>query len=201
MDLAPAGLWFQQECAAAGVEIPFFLHAGECLGDGNATDSNLFDAILLGARRIGHGFSLYKHPLLIDQVKEKKILIETCPISNEVLRLTSSSLAHTMWALLSRGVPVCMNNDDPAILGHGRNGHTHDMYQAFMASDNLGLEGLGTIAENSIKWSAMEDRSLDDWIREIDESCSGGTLKAQALRQWREDFDEWCHWVVTELSP
>jgi len=96
LELAPAALWFQQECAAAGVEILFFLHAGECLGDGNATDSNLFDAILLGARRLGHGFSLYKHPLLIDKVKENKILIETCPISNEVLRLTTSSLAHTM---------------------------------------------------------------------------------------------------------
>ena len=48
---------------------------------------NLFDAVLLGTRRIGHAFSLHKHPLLVDMVKEKKILVESCPISNEVLRL------------------------------------------------------------------------------------------------------------------
>ncbi|KAF4340827.1 adenosine deaminase [Fusarium beomiforme] len=200
VDLAPLALWFQQECAAAGVEIPFFLHAGECLGDGNSTDNNLFDALLLGARRIGHGFSLYKHPLLIDKIKEKGILVETCPISNEVLRLTSSCLAHPMGALLSRCVPVCLNNDDPAILGHGRNGLTHDMCQAFMASDNLGLEGLGTMAENSIKWSAMEDQSSDEWIQEIDKGYSGAKIKAQALLQWKEDFNTWCEWVVDELS-
>ncbi len=86
--------------------MPFFFHAGECLGTGNSTDHNLFDAILLGTRRIGHGFSLYKHPLLIDLVKEKKILVESCPISNEVLRLCGSVMSHPLPALLARGVAV-----------------------------------------------------------------------------------------------
>lgn len=36
------------------VEIPFILHAGETLGDGTAADDNLFDAIFLGTKRIGH---------------------------------------------------------------------------------------------------------------------------------------------------
>lgn len=89
-DLLPEIMWFRKQCAEEGVDIPFFFHAGECLGSGSDTDHNLFDAILLGTRRIGHGFSLYKHPLLIDLVKEKRILIESCPISNEVLRLCGS---------------------------------------------------------------------------------------------------------------
>jgi len=36
-------------------DIPFLFHAGETLGDGTAADMNLYDAILLGAKRIGHG--------------------------------------------------------------------------------------------------------------------------------------------------
>ena len=40
----------------AGVHIPYIFHAGETLGDGNAPDANLYDAILLGTKRIGHGF-------------------------------------------------------------------------------------------------------------------------------------------------
>ena len=39
----------------AGVDIPFILHAGETLGDGSKADMNLYDAILLGTKRIGHG--------------------------------------------------------------------------------------------------------------------------------------------------
>ena len=43
----------QQE---AGVEIPFIFHAGETLGDGTEADMNIYDAILLGTKRIGHGW-------------------------------------------------------------------------------------------------------------------------------------------------
>ena len=141
-DLTPELIWFQEECAREGVEIPFFFHAGECLGDGDETDQNLFDAILFGTRRIGHGFSLYKHPLLIDMVKEKQILVESCPISNEVLRYTASIMSHPLPALLSRGVASSLSNDDPAIMGQGTSGMTHDFWQALQGWDNLGLAGL-----------------------------------------------------------
>ena len=41
--------------AEVGLELPFLFHAGETLGDGSAADNNLYDAILLGTKRIGHG--------------------------------------------------------------------------------------------------------------------------------------------------
>ncbi|KAM0323159.1 hypothetical protein ACHAQA_009009 [Verticillium albo-atrum] len=90
VDALPELSWLSSECVRARVNLPFFFHAGETLGDGSATDANLFDAVLLGTRRIGHGFSLFKHPLLTKMVKEKSILVESCPISNEVLRLCGS---------------------------------------------------------------------------------------------------------------
>lgn len=198
-DLVPITFWFRKQCVEAGVEIPFFFHAGECLGDGDSTDKNLYDAILLGTRRIGHGYSLYKHPLLIDMVKEKKILIESCPISNEILRLSSSILSHSLPALLSRGVSVSLNNDDPAILGHGKNGLSHDFWQAFMAFENLGLEGLATMAENSIRWSAIEDQKQGEWLKEITEGCLGQGVKAQRLKEWRREFDKFCQWIIMEF--
>ncbi|KAK4960822.1 hypothetical protein LTR66_012858, partial [Elasticomyces elasticus] len=73
-DLTPELFWFKKQCAQEGIDIPFFFHAGETLGDGDEADENLFDAVLLGTRRLGHAFSLYKHPLLCDMVKEKRIL-------------------------------------------------------------------------------------------------------------------------------
>lgn len=197
-DLTPILFWFKKACAQEGVDIPFFFHAGECLGDGDSTDHNLFDAILLGTRRIGHGYSLYKHPLLTDMVKDKKILVESCPISNEVLRLASSVLAHSVPALLSRGVAVSLNNDDPAILGHGINGLTHDFWQTFMASENLGLEGIGTLAENSIRWCAIEDQKQSEWLRSIQEGYTGRGRKGQMMKQWRMEWERWCQWVCLE---
>ncbi|RMZ82719.1 hypothetical protein DV738_g1523, partial [Chaetothyriales sp. CBS 135597] len=190
-DLTPLVFWFRKQCATAGVEIPFFFHAGECLGDGDATDNNLFDAILLGTRRLGHAYSLARHPLLTDMVRDKRILVESCPISNEVLRLASSIRAHSLPALLARGVPCSLNNDDPAILGHGRNGLTHDFAQAYMAWDNLGLEGLAVMAENSLRWAAVVDQNPGDWAKAISEGYMGKTVKAKLLRQWRSEFEKW----------
>ncbi|KAL4938751.1 hypothetical protein BDV06DRAFT_46983 [Aspergillus oleicola] len=200
LELLPLAKWFQAECVKQGLNIPFFFHAGECLGDGDSTDSNLFDAILLGSRRIGHAFSLYKHPLLIDMVKEKKILIEMCPISHEVLRLTSNILMHPMPALQSRGVAVSLNNDDPAVLGHGKNGLSHDFYQVLAGFENTGLTGLATMAEDSIRWAAFEDQSESEWKAGIVEGDNGGGLKAKRLKEWRGEFEGWCNWIVREFG-
>lgn len=39
---------------------------------------------MLGSKRIGHGYALSKHPLLLNIVKERDIAIEVNPISNQV---------------------------------------------------------------------------------------------------------------------
>lgn len=200
VDLVPILFWFRKRCVEEDVDIPFFFHAGECLGDGDTTDHNLFDAVLLGTRRIGHGFSLYKHPLLIDLVKEKKILIECCPISNEVLRLTSSIKSHPLPALLARGVPVSLCNDDPAILGHGRNGLTHDFWQALQGLENVDLAGLGMMVQNSIRWSCYEDQSTAEWNADVHQGILGEGVKAARLREWCSDFEKFCEWVVLEFA-
>ncbi|KAI1389761.1 Metallo-dependent hydrolase [Hypoxylon trugodes] len=199
-DLLPEIFWFRKQCAEEGLNIPFFFHAGECLGSGNATDHNLFDAILLGTRRIGHGFSLYKHPLLIDLVKEKKILVESCPISNEVLRLCGSVMSHPLPALLARGVSCSMCNDDPAMLGQDTAGSTHDFWQALQGWENLGLAGLGSLAENSIRWAAFEDQTAEEWSRDIREASTGSGIKAQRLKEWEIEWEKFCLWVIDEFG-
>lgn len=199
-DVIPELLWFREQCEKNCLEIPFLFHAGECLGDGDDTDENLFDAIILGTRRIGHGFSLYKHPLLIDLVKRKQILIECCPISNEILRLSASILSHPMPALLARNVPVSLCNDDPAILGQDNSGMTHDFWQALQGWENLGLAGLGSLAENSVRWALFEDQSSEDWSRDIALGFDGQGLRGQRMREWRQKWEDYCRWIVAEYE-
>ncbi|CAM1501119.1 Fc.00g102810.m01.CDS01 [Cosmosporella sp. VM-42] len=199
-DLLPELFWFRKQCAQEGVNLPFFLHAGETLGDGTSTDGNLFDAILLGTRRIGHAFSLYKHPLLIDMVKEKRILVESCPISNEVLRLCGSVTAHPLPALLARGVPCSLCNDDPAMLGHDTAGMSHDFWQALQGWENLGLAGLGSLAENSVRWAAFEDQNQTEWMKGVKEASLGGGVKAKRMQEWQVEWEKFCLWIVTEFG-
>ena len=199
-DLLPELFWFRKQCAAEGVNIPFFFHAGECLGSGDATDRNLFDALLLGTRRVGHGFSLYKHPDLTAAMRDRRILIESCPISNEVLRLCAGITAHPLPALLARGVPCSISNDDPAILGHDTAGSTHDFWQALQGWHSLGLAGLGSLAENSIRWAAFEDQTAEEWARDIRDASLGTGVKAQRLKEWAVAWEEFCLWVVTEYG-
>ncbi|CAG8949262.1 hypothetical protein HYFRA_00004887 [Hymenoscyphus fraxineus] len=199
-DVLPELFWFKKQCAQEGVNIPFFFHAGECLGDGSDTDQNLFDAVLLGTRRIGHGFSLYKHPLLIDMVKEKKILVESCPISNEVLRLCASIMSHPLPALLARGVSCSLCNDDPAILGQDTSGMTHDFWQCLQGWENLGLAGLGSLAENSVRWAAFEDESNSEWVQNIKDATLGSGVRAEKMKEWSIEWEQFCLWIVTEFG-
>lgn len=103
----------RQKCEELNIDLPFILHAGETLDHGGDTDSNLYDAILLGSKRIGHGFSLARHPLLIDICKKNDIAIEICPISNELLGLCDTIRGHPMYQLLAQSVPCTLNTDDP----------------------------------------------------------------------------------------
>lgn len=64
--------------------LKFFFHAGETDWHGTHADSNIIDAILLNATRIGHGYSITKHPEALRLAKERNIAIEVCPISNQV---------------------------------------------------------------------------------------------------------------------
>ncbi|KAG2020049.1 adenosine deaminase [Coprinopsis cinerea AmutBmut pab1-1] len=81
IDFLEVFMKFEARQKEEGVSIPFIFHAGETLGDGTHADCNLYDAILLGTKRIGHAFSLAKHPEILKICREKGIAIEVCPIS------------------------------------------------------------------------------------------------------------------------
>jgi len=199
-DLAPELIWFNEQRVSQGVEIPYFFHAGETLGDGTTTDDNLFDAVLFQSRRIGHGFSLYKHPELMNEYREKNILVEVCPISSEVLRLATDILHHPLPAMIAHGVPTAISNDDPNIQGQDAAGLSFDFYQTIQGFDNIGLAGMGALAQNSVRWSNFEDQSYDAWINDIKVGEKGTGLKAQRIQEWNTQWEEFCSWIVQEFG-
>lgn len=88
----------------------FFFHAGETNWFNTDADVNLIDAILMNTKRIGHGYSLYKHPILWAAFKEKDIAIEISPISNQVLHLVQDLRNHPAAFYISENVPIVVSN-------------------------------------------------------------------------------------------
>jgi adenosine deaminase CECR1 len=81
-----------------GDNFQVILHAGE---SNSRENKELYDAILLGTKRIGHGFAIARHPKLIELVKEKNICLECCPVSNLVLGYTRDLRCHPARGLIA----------------------------------------------------------------------------------------------------
>lgn len=128
---------------------------------GTPTDLNLIDVILLNTTRIGHGYALFKHPMLWSAVHQRNIAIEVSPISNQVLRLVHDLRNHPAALYLAQNMPVVICNDDPTFWG--AEGLSYDYYMAFMgfAPANAGLKLLKQLVLNAIKYSYLnvEERS------------------------------------------
>ncbi|KAG9247277.1 hypothetical protein BJ878DRAFT_205536 [Calycina marina] len=95
----PEILAFRKKCDALSLDIPFLFHCGETLEHGDKVDGNLFDAILLKSKRIGHGYVLARHPLLMEVFREKNTAVESCPISTLLTTDCDKSLRSICYIL------------------------------------------------------------------------------------------------------
>ena len=111
-----------------GQEFPLYLHCGESV---DKNHKQLYDAILLGTKRIGHGFHLAFHPELMKIVKQKEICIECCPVSNFCLGYILDLRCHPARTFLHAGLPVTISPDDPGFMGY--EGTTLDYLYVFLA--------------------------------------------------------------------
>jgi adenosine deaminase CECR1 len=64
-------------------------------------------------------------------VKQRKICIECCPISNIVLSYTLDLRCHPARSFLHQGIPISISPDDPGFFGY--EGVTMDYLYAFIA--------------------------------------------------------------------
>ena len=71
----------------------------------------------LGAERIGHGIYIINDPDVMDFVKQKNVMLELCPTSNQLTNSVQSIRAHPLRKLMKAGVMVSINSDDPHLFG------------------------------------------------------------------------------------
>uniref|UniRef100_A0A182MCZ5 Adenosine deaminase n=1 Tax=Anopheles culicifacies TaxID=139723 RepID=A0A182MCZ5_9DIPT len=134
----------------------YYFHAGEIVGYAPEANENLIDAVLLDTKRIGHGYALLKHPILWHAIRRKQIVLEVCPISNQVLGLVRDLRNHPASFYVSQSIPITITSDDPGFWD--ARGVTYDYYYTFMAiAPHAGLGFLKQLVWDSIRYSSLSD--------------------------------------------
>uniref|UniRef100_A0A1A9WDL1 Adenosine deaminase n=1 Tax=Glossina brevipalpis TaxID=37001 RepID=A0A1A9WDL1_9MUSC len=146
----------------------FFLHAGETNQLGS-TDLNLVDALVLETTRIGHGYALAKHPVLMKMAKDKKIPVELCPVSNQINGFVADLRNHPGSILMSENVPIVLGNDSPGFMA--MDGLSPDYYYTIMslAPYQEGLKTLKKLVWNTIEYAQLneeEKKKAQDLLKE-----------------------------------
>lgn len=127
------------------------LHAGESLRGENR---EIEIALRCGINRLGHGFNLYRYPHLLEEVRQKGICVEVCPVSNAALGYCADFSLHPANAYRKAGIPLVICSDDPAYQSHSV--LTGD-FLAVVAGWDLSLAEVKELCRSSLRYSFLSD--------------------------------------------
>jgi len=148
--------------AASGLKVT--VHAGEGAGSMAQNLANIEVAITqLKANRIGHAVNLASDSRLMSMVRDRSVAVEMNPISNVVLRNIRGFGDLRIDRLLSEGVNVSLNSDDPAIWPHGS---LSEVYSSVCRSYDFGMKQIDSLVQNSFKGAFASDRDKA-WLAEL----------------------------------
>ena len=116
--------------------LPWILHCGESLKSKNY---NLIDGLLLNTKRFGHCINFFKIGNLLEKIKNKNIVLEINPISNQTLRQVRDLRLHPCIGYHNQGIKCCINSDDPTLYNTKGSNYDYFVAAAIMEFD-LSLE-------------------------------------------------------------
>ncbi|MEL6717436.1 MAG: hypothetical protein AAFP82_01840 [Bacteroidota bacterium] len=163
---------------AQGTSLPLYLHDGE---SNWASVANLYDAVLLGTQRIGHGFNLFRFPKLLEEVKRRDICMEINPLSNQILGYVRDLRNHPASTYLRRGINCTISSDDPMIFDY--HGLTYDYWSIYLAWE-LDLAALKRLSRNGIAYSSLTNEE-----------------KTKALATWEKRWNVFVEKMLNASEP
>jgi aminodeoxyfutalosine deaminase len=86
-------------------------HAGEVAGPSSVRGA--LDA--LGADRLRHGIRAVEDPALVDELRDRALVLDVCPLSNVRTGAVRSLDEHPLPRLVAAGVHCSISTDDPAM--------------------------------------------------------------------------------------
>jgi len=139
-------------------------HAGEVAGP--ASVRGALDA--LGADRIRHGIRAVDDPDLVDELRDRGIVLDVCPVSNIRTGAVGSIEEHPLRDLAAAGIRCSVNTDDPAMFDT-------DLEREYEAAVSLGLDP--RVAYDSALAGALCEGRTRERLRGIGETFDWASLR------------------------
>jgi adenosine deaminase len=128
---------------------------------------------VLGVQRVDHGIRSIEDPELVSYMINKRVPITLCPLSNLALKVYDGQLQQKLRDVMSSGLTVTLNSDDPAYFS----GYLNENYEYMASVVGLGPEALAQLAKNSFTAS---------FIPQADKQVAHAAVDA-ALKAWRAE--------------
>ena len=155
----PPSLFKDVYALAAAEGLHRVAHAGEEGGP-----DYVWDALdNLGVERIDHGNRALEDPNLVARLRDERIPLTVCPLSNVSLKSVATLAEHPLPAMLDAGLFVTINSDDPAYFG----GYVDDNFTAIQKTFNLTPTQLTQLAQNSFEAAFITPEDRTRWTNEI----------------------------------
>lgn len=149
--------------------IPVILHAGEAAG----ADS-IRKALDFGAVRIGHGIRAVEDSALLEELKDRRVVLELCYSSNLQTRAADCLEHYPLVRLMDGGIPVTVNTDNMTV----SNTTLRNEYHLIQRQFGLDEEELKAIALNAAGGAFVTEQERVVLKDRIDRDFSGWLASA-----------------------
>jgi adenosine deaminase len=135
-------------------------HAGE-----EGPPAYVWEALdLLHVSRVDHGVRSLEDPALVARLRDERIPLTVCPLSNVKLRVFGSLREHNLREMLDAGIVATVNSDDPAYFG----GYCGENFAAVAKALRLDDAALVTLARNSFEASFITPAERAAFLARVD---------------------------------
>ena len=146
--------------AAAKLGLKRVAHAGE-----EGPPDYVHQALdILRVDRLDHGNRSMEDPALVRRLASEGIALTVCPLSNLKLCVVEDMADHPIDRMLSEGLRVTINSDDPAYFG----GYVNDNYRAAAEARSLDRNALVTLARNSFLGAFITEEEKEAHLARVD---------------------------------
>lgn len=119
---------------------------------------------VLAVERIDHGVRSFESAEMVTRLRESRMPLTVCPLSNIKLAVFEHMSQHNLRELLDAGVNVTVNSDDPAYFG----GHINSNYQALIESLELTAVQCYQLLKNSLESCFVSHELRQSMVTRLD---------------------------------